>query len=124
MKNAPALTKTNGGKVAQSAKKIDPQAAQQAQQRMADPIASVDSLRQDVMRIGQRTDGLAQQDAQFLANQESFYLQQLNQHMGTAEVVPVDGFRQWIDSVCSGSVCAAAPVGVGAIEPDDRADND
>lgn len=124
MKNTPALAKTNGGKVAQPAKGIDPQATEQAQQRLADPIASVDSLRQDVMRIGQRTDGLAQQDAQFLVNQESFYLQQLNQHMGTAEVVPIDGFRQWIDRVCSVSVCSAAPVGVGTIESEDRADHD
>lgn len=80
-----------------------------------DPIAGVDSLREQILsKVAGRTEGLAEQDAQFLANQPAHYLGQLTQRMGTAEVVPVDGFLDHLDRLCSGAIHPAVEVGVGA----------
>ena len=91
------------GKSAMSAPAVPVDAAQNAQATI-DPISAVDDLRGQVLsKVGGRTDSLAQADAQFLANQPAHYLDRLSQHMGTAEVVPVDGFLAYLDDVCSGS---------------------
>lgn len=84
--------------------KVDPNIGQTAQATI-DPISGVDEVREQVLgKVGRRTDGLAQHDAQFLANQPAYYLDRLSRHMGAAEVVPVDGFLNWLDDVCSSSV--------------------
>lgn len=93
-----------GGKKQIAAPKVDPNVAQSAQATI-DPISAVDELRGQVLtKVGGRTDSLAQADAQFLANQPAHYLDRLTQHMGAAEVVPVDGFLAYLDDVCSSSV--------------------
>jgi hypothetical protein len=98
------------------APKVEANTQAQAQEAFSgDPIAGVDSLREQILsKVAARTEGLAEQDAQFLANQPAHYLGQLTQRMGTAEVVPVDGFLDHLDRLCSGTVHPAVEVGVGA----------
>jgi hypothetical protein len=88
----------------------------QAQEAFSgDPISGVDNLREQILsKVAGRTEGLAEQDAQFLANQPAHYLGHLTRQMGTAEVVPVDGFLDHLDRLCSGAVHPAVEVGVGA----------
>lgn len=107
------LTKGKGVAIAP---KIEPDTQAQAQAAISgDPIAGVDNLREQILgKIGGRTEGFAEQDAQFLANQPAHYLGQLTQRMGTAEVVPTAGFLDHLDRLCSGAVYPAVEVGVGA----------
>lgn len=107
------LAKAKRGAIAP---KVSPDTQAQAQEAFSgDPISGVDSLREQILaRIGGRTEGFAEQDAQFLANQPAHYLGQLTQRMGTAEVVPVDGFLDHLDKLCAGAVYPAVAVGVGA----------
>ena len=107
------LAKAKKGAIAP---KVATNTQEQAQETFAgDPIAGVDNLREQILsRIGGRTETLAEQDAQFLANQPAHYLGQLTQRMGTAEVVPVDGFLDHLDRLCSGTVYPTVEMGIGA----------
>jgi hypothetical protein len=107
------LAKAKKGAIAP---KVSPNTQSQAQEAFSgDPIAGVDNLREQILsRVGGRTETLAEQDAQFLANQPAHYLGQLTQRMGTAEVVPVEGFLDHLDRLCAGTVHPAVEVGVGA----------